>query len=185
MYLPGRLWNVNCITLRRERPNGRVRSNHSRKQPMSTPLPTIPEPEPRPESTPVPGPDLPGDPLPGPRPGEPVPAQRKPGISATPAPRSIDSEAAVHARRRIVRRRGDFLLVRSEAGFVWTLRAEGGETWYWHPGDKQWTLCPCTCATPERASQGLKADGPSTETRAPRRPVKSRPSRRPISKNLQ
>jgi len=148
---------------------------------MSNPAPTIPEPEPlpRPEPFPPSGPDLPIAPPPKPKPGEPVPLQRD-GASGGGIARESGSASTTDAEMRIVRRRGDFLLVRFAEGFVWTLQTRTGETWYWHPAEQQWTLCPCGCATPEAASLGINhVHG----ERGWRRPVISATKVRPRSRS--
>ncbi len=58
--------------------------------------------------------------------------------------------------KEVVERRGSLALVRSGGGFVWTLPLPGGDVWYWHPDEKQWTVRPCVSPSPERAAEGLK-----------------------------
>lgn len=60
--------------------------------------------------------------------------------------------------RQIVRRLGRFALVRSEAGFAWTMPGPEGLPWYWHPDKAHWTGRPCSSPTAVRASVGFDAD---------------------------
>ncbi len=62
--------------------------------------------------------------------------------------------------RQIMRRRGRFVLIRSEEGYSWTMPGPEGIPWYWHPDKSHWTGRPCARPTPERASEGLNPDAP-------------------------
>jgi hypothetical protein len=61
---------------------------------------------------------------------------------------------------RVIKRRGRFALVHYEEGFLWILRVQAGEHWYWHPGTRQWTGHPDPSSTPEAATLGLDPDAP-------------------------
>ena len=63
---------------------------------------------------------------------------------------------------QVVERRGALALLRSDGGFAWTLPVSGDEVWYWHPDQGRFTLRPCVCPSPDRASEGLFLLGEST-----------------------
>jgi hypothetical protein len=66
---------------------------------------------------------------------------------------------------RVIKRRGRFALVHYEEGFLWILRVQAGEHWYWHPGTRQWTGHPDPSSTPEAATLGLDPDAPQPPAR--------------------
>jgi hypothetical protein len=58
----------------------------------------------------------------------------------------------------IVEQRGRFTLVHTDEGFSWTMAGPDGGSWYWHPGEAQWTACPVASPSAELASARLDLD---------------------------
>ncbi len=61
---------------------------------------------------------------------------------------------------RIIRRQGNLALVCSDDGYAWTVSVPGGDEWFWHPDEGQFTARPCANPTPDRASIGLDCGVP-------------------------